>query len=114
MSARFLGERHTLVCAVRWWHANTTERGSCGWHKRNLNRDIGQNDRCGKEETSHRYASGSLKQPNAAQRHKSAQELIDAEKAIVLAQPHRRGDKNQLRKPVGAPRAQAQALARDL
>jgi hypothetical protein len=48
-----------------------------------------------KRKNGHRWANGNLKQPNAAARHKNAQQLIDAEKSIVLAQPHRRGDKSQ-------------------
>ena len=48
------------------------------------------------------WANGNLKQPNAAQRHKNAQELIDLEKAVVLAQPHRKGDLSQhLESPLG-------------
>jgi hypothetical protein len=49
-----------------------------------------------KRKNGHRWANGNIKQPNAAQRHKTAQELIDLEKSVVLAQPHRRGDRNQL------------------
>ena len=48
-----------------------------------------------KRKNGHRWANGNIKQPNAAQRHKNAQQLIDLEKAVVLAQPHRRGDKSQ-------------------
>jgi hypothetical protein len=49
-----------------------------------------------KRKNGHRSANGNIKQPNAAQRHKTAQDLIDIEKSVVLAQPHRRGDRNQL------------------
>ena len=55
-----------------------------------------------KRKNGHRYANGNLKQPNAAERHRTAQELIDLEKAVVLAQPHRRGDLSQHREsPLG-------------
>ena len=50
-----------------------------------------------KRKNGHRYANGNLKQPNAAERHRTAQELIDLEKAVVLAQPHRRVDVSQHR-----------------
>jgi len=49
-----------------------------------------------KRKNGHRWANGNLKQPNAAQRRKTAQELIDLEKAVVLAQPHRRKNNDQL------------------
>jgi hypothetical protein len=49
-----------------------------------------------KRKNGHRWANGNLKQPNAAQRHKNAQQLIDLEKAVVLAQPHRRKNNDQL------------------
>ncbi|HWX14156.1 MAG TPA: hypothetical protein VNY06_04745, partial [Methylocella sp.] len=48
-----------------------------------------------KRKNGHRWANGNLKQPNAAERHRSQRQIEDAEKAVVLAQPHRRGDKSQ-------------------
>jgi hypothetical protein len=53
-----------------------------------------------KRKAGHRYKSGNIKQPNAAQRHKTAQELIDLEKAVVLVQPHRCKSHDQLIKPL--------------
>ena len=55
-----------------------------------------------KRKNGHRWANGNLKQPNAAERHRSQREIEDAEKAVVLAQPHRRGDLSQHREsPLG-------------
>jgi hypothetical protein len=49
-----------------------------------------------KRKNGHSWGNGNLKAPSAAQRHRTAQDLIDIEKSVVLAQPHRRGNRDQL------------------
>jgi hypothetical protein len=50
----------------------------------------------------HRGANGNIKPPSAAERRRSQRQLEDNEKAVVLAQPHRRGDLSQNREsPLG-------------
>ena len=55
-----------------------------------------------KRKAGHRGANGNIKPPTAAERRRSQQRIEEAEKTVVLAQPHRKGDFSQAREsPLG-------------